>query len=148
LTFEFNELAKILLNPDGLYALNIASATNGRSSLLFQSVYKTFIKTFPNTIVLAFSSDPETLQNIILIGSVSDKPIDRVRVGRALDAAVNQSMVTARVMSKDELSGKKDGVFLTDNFAPAENLMLPAVEDYFGTYFEFYKTFLGEKLFL
>lgn len=148
LTYEFNEMAKQHLNPGGIYAINIASATKGEESLLFQSVYKTFIKTFPNTIVVAFSPDPLAMQNIILVGSISSKPIDRALVSRALDTTFNQERVMARIVSEEELLSQKDGVFLTDNFAPVENLVLPAVEGYFGDYFNFYKKFLEEKLFL
>ncbi len=144
LTYEFNELVKKRLNKDGVYALNMISATQGKESLLFQSAYKTFVKTFPNTIVIAFSSDPFVVQNIILVGSISSKPIDRASASRALDAA----RIAARIVPEEELRLQKDGVFLTDNFAPVENLMLPAVEGYFGAYLEFYKPFLGEKLFL
>jgi spermidine synthase len=148
LTYEFNELAKKHLNPGGLYAINIASATKGKESLLFQSVYKTFIKTFPNTIVIAFSPDPMAMQNVILVGSTLSKPIDRAVVSRTLDTIFNQGGVAARILFEDELSSSKDGVFLTDNFAPVENLVLPAVEGYFRPYFDFYKKFLGKKLFL
>jgi hypothetical protein len=87
-----------------------------------------------------------SLQNIVLVGSTEDKPINRGEVSRVIDMAISQKH--ARVLSREDLSHGKDGVLLTDNFAPVENLMLPAVEDYFKDYFGFYKTFLGEKFFL
>jgi spermidine synthase len=148
LTHEFNELVRKRLNRDGVYAVNIAGSVEGKSSVFFRSVYRTFVKTFPNSLVLAFSSNTETMQNIIFVGSTSDKPIDRASVSRALGTIFNQEGAAVHIVSDNELQAQNDEVFLTDNFAPVENLMIPAVEEYFGAYFEFYKTFLGEKLFL
>lgn len=149
LTHEFNESVKKHLNPGGIYALNIASAAEGSGALLFQSVYKTFVKTFPNTAVVAFSSNPLLFQNIVLVGTTSEKPIDRDAISRALNTVFNEAGVeSARVVFADPKQNADNGVFLTDDFMPVENLMIPAVREYFGSYFEFYKKFLGEKIFL
>jgi predicted membrane-bound spermidine synthase len=148
LTYEFNESVKRHLNRGGIYALNIASATEGKNSLLFQSVYKTFIKTFPNAIVVAFSLNPLVPQNITIIGTAEEKPMNRTLIKKQIDILYNKNWLNTRIVPDEELANQKSGIVLTDDFAPVENLMIPAVEDYFKPYFELYKPILGKKLFL
>lgn len=148
LTYEFNEQVKKRLNHDGIYAVNIVSATEGENSLLFKGVYKTFSKTFPNNTILSFSKNPSDPQNVTFIGSLSYEPINRDAVNRMLNNTFNKTATNARIVDTKNLQSKNDGVFLTDNFAPVENLTLPLIKNYFPSYFDFYKNVFGGKFLL
>ncbi|MCI0566346.1 fused MFS/spermidine synthase, partial [bacterium] len=146
LTFEWNELVKKRLNKDGIYAVSVVSSVAGENSLLLQSVYKTFSRTFPNNAVLSFSSNVNTPQNIVLVGSLSQNPI-----GDTVAVTVNNtfSKKAASVHMIDiNLLKHRDGVLLTDNFAPVERITLPVVKNYFPAYFDFSRKILGDTLIL
>jgi len=131
-TAEFTALVKERLNRNGIYAVNMVSALSGENSLLFQSVLKTFQVEFPAPYVFAFGSRPGAVQNIVLVGVNGEGPsFDRLR--ERLLANKETRRFAPTLIDSDTIQ-KDRGVLLTDDFAPVETLMIPAMESYFAPY--------------
>ena len=63
------------LNDDGVFVANIISSLEGDTSTFFRAEYKTIRSIFPQVYVFPVrSSDPTTIQNIIVVGIKSTKP--------------------------------------------------------------------------
>lgn len=138
-TKEFNNLALSRLNEDGIYAINFISAREGDNSLFFQSMLKTFSKTFPNHYVFAYGKNPTETQNIILIGVNSDQHIPEIELRKKLLETKDTSIFTQKLLIKPlALLTNQALPILTDNYAPTEKLMSPIVSAHFPVFASFY----------
>jgi len=136
-TLESNELIKGSLSEDGIFAINIISAVSGENSLFFQSVLRTIRKTFPNTYVLHYGHSLEEVQNLVIIGTDSERRISEQEIASGLESLPNGNLISAKILHEiPELSEKS--LVLTDDFAPVERLMGPAVKNNFKRHLETY----------
>ncbi len=138
-TKEFNSLAKKRLNDGGIYAINFISALRGNDADFFQSMFYTFQKTFPNSYVFAYGSDETEVQNIVLIGVNSSEHMAESELKKRLFGVNNETLLAKHVvdMPKKYISGNKQ-IALTDNYSPAERLMLPTIDAYFPKFAKLY----------
>jgi spermidine synthase len=68
MTYEFNELVKTKLTPDGVYAINFIGTTEGPGTEILHSVIKTISKSFIISDIFAFGSQPAEIQNLVIFG--------------------------------------------------------------------------------
>jgi len=129
-TREFFELAKSRLSPGGVVGSNIIGALDGPDSRLFRAIYKTFRAVFPTVYVFpvgygAFSS-PDTLRNIIIVGSR-----EPLLSAEALRARVREWRGRITLEGFEETAATLYGApirtddvpFLTDDHAPVDALI-------------------------
>jgi spermidine synthase len=137
LTVEWNNKVKTRLNDGGIYAINFIGTMQGPGSEFTESILSTFKKTFPNYYIFAMDKNPEDIQNIIIVGINST-------------GHENERSVYEKIFSQDSffLSEKlvlkpslPEGIILTDDFSPVEQLMKPIVQEYFPLNMVFLKKF-------
>ena len=143
-TREFTELVKSRLTPNGMYAMNMIGSFEGESSKFFQSILKTFSSTFPNYYIFGFGNDPARSQNIVIVGMNGELPLSIDDFKKRL----GESEVTrpfARFLVTNQDIDTSEGILLTDDFAPVENLMIPAMKEYFGPYLTSFRETIAER---
>jgi tetratricopeptide (TPR) repeat protein/MFS family permease len=124
-TYEFNEKVAQLLAPQGLYVINLIDTISAQPAFL-EAMMNTMSETFPYTYVLwpSRKKKPEKSDVVghftyLLIGS--QRELDKTKfesedfTGRLLDARAPTS-----------LKNKKEGIILTDDYAPVDNLLAGA----------------------
>jgi spermidine synthase len=141
-TKEFTAVVKNHLKEGGIYALNFIANSQGKDSLFFQSMVKTFKEVFSNSYVFIVGDLSYFPQNIILIGVNSNihKKADFLRL--RLSFLKNGSWLAQNFYDLNDFSDS-NGILITDNFAPLERLMIPVVNKYFSPYSLFYYSFLN-----
>jgi spermidine synthase len=140
-TEEFNLLVKNCLNDDGIYAINFISALSGDKAVFFQSMLHTFQKTFPNHYVFAYGNDERKVQNIVLIGMNSAEHIAEVDLKKRLLGLDDGLLLSEHVVERPKrYIPDNNYVVLTDNYSPAERLMLSTVDAYFPEFAKLYYT--------
>ena len=83
LSLQAASLMRTRLSPAGLLAANIVSPLEGEQSAFFRSAYKTFSLRFPHiTLMCTAPSEPEKVQNIALLASIS-KPLTQQQLLKA-----------------------------------------------------------------
>jgi spermidine synthase len=128
MTLEFfNELSSHL-TPDGLIISNLISSYVGDTSNLMRAEYKTVNLVFPQVYVFyTLSSFKSQLQNLILVATKNNLRYDSETLSQnALEAPKNG--ITISQYSKtlfDATVNTFDVPILTDDYAPAENLLNP-----------------------
>jgi len=126
-TQEFFELARDRMNQDGVFVANLIGSLDQQTPSFILSEMRTFQKAFPNSYFFA-SGSPDSLstQNIVFVGSKSDKKLDLNS-----EAVTRQDDPTlARLGSKAVDPRNFDlGQYpvLTDNYAPIEYLLTPVL---------------------
>jgi len=109
-----------ILNDKGVVVMNIISSVKGRNSRFFQAQFITFQEVFPQ--VFAFlvddQKDPEKSQNIIIVASKSELPINMNNRNPELDS-----------MLKNLWQGEFTYHLpvLTDNYAPVDRYLIPVI---------------------
>lgn len=121
-TKEFNEKITRLLKDDGVYMVNmIDTYENGR---FLGALINTIKLTFPNIYVITnLISLPDLRDTYVIIAS--KKEIDAKAILEEYD-----NRLKLRYLEKkdfDYLHARSEGVILTDNYAPVENLLAPVV---------------------
>jgi spermidine synthase len=124
-TREFAQKVRGLLAPDGLYlALVIDRMRGGR---FMASLVRTLQEVFPHVYVL--SDVPRTMapraQTYVVAASAAPLDLDRLRAVPGHEPDGDRSV---RVMPADAMAHWLEGadpVILTDDYAPADNLMAP-----------------------
>lgn len=116
-TQEFLRQVKSALTANGVYVTNIISSVEGEKSLFYQAYLATLATVFEPIWVISLD-EPENLQNIVVFsfkGNPQLAPENIPEESRQYLASINKN-------PKYSLN-----LVLTDNFAPVENLMLPAL---------------------
>lgn len=108
-TMEAAAEMKTHLNPNGILVMNIISAPEGPASGFFKAEYKTYASVFRNVYALPVEGKNEDVQNIIMLASDWDIPVENF----TMDCVGNY------IPDVD----LEDAVLLTDDFAPTESLM-------------------------
>ena len=139
LTKEWNETVKDRLNNNGIYAVNFIGSMTGLYSNFTKSVLDTFKISFPNFYIFSFGINPESIQNIVLIGIKGDLPINQKDLQQKISNGKNPFL--AKRITSSELLLNTEGTILTDNFSPIEKLMQPIIRDYLPKELSFIKTY-------
>jgi spermidine synthase len=138
-TLEFNAIAKEKLNPGGIYAVNFISSLEGDNSLFFQSMLKTFSKTFSQYYAFSYGKNNQEVQNIILLGINSTNVINNDDITASLTKIDPSGYYSKKIIKEPYSFVKKNQAFLLkDDFAPTEKLMNPIIKNYFPKYAAFY----------
>jgi spermidine synthase len=124
-TREFAQKIRNLLKPDGLYlALVIDRMRGGR---FMASLVRTLQEVFPHVYVLAdvAKTMAPRAQTYVVAASATPLDLERLRTirGQGPDGEVSVRIMPQEAMA-DWLRGS-DSVLLTDDYAPADNLMAP-----------------------
>ena len=124
-TREFNDLVRSHLSDDGIYALNII---DGNDLPFLGAFLRTLKQTFSNIYLVPNNRSLKIIRNtyIILAGN---QPIDTERL-RMFDGGNNQRNIDEWLVSQDELDSVATSgtVTLSDDFVPADNLLIPMFE--------------------
>ncbi len=126
LTREFNEKIDRILSDDGVYMLNIID--NYKSGRLLGAVINTIKETFPYLRIVSDIKRNEGLQNFILIAS--NHEIDC----RQLFKALYPKNEPLWMLTDSDIKGpceRANRIVLTDDYAPVDNLLAPAVATYY-----------------
>lgn len=142
LTKEFNLLVKERLNDGGVYALAFIGSFEGPGASIYESVRKTFSEVFPSHYVFALGKNPSSPQNIILIGVSGGEKIPQEVLKRKI-ASIKYGAVLRSYLIDEDKYPFENGIVLTDDYAPVEDLMRPLVKQYFKQFAEFLKLALG-----
>jgi spermidine synthase len=126
-TYEFDQRVRRILRDDGFYMINVIDKMRG--GLFLPSFVRTMRAVFPNVYImsagtpwLATTSFPNTF---VVVGTGT--PLDQERLKRVRGQSVTGSTITNVMPSDllDEWLASAPGVFLTDDYAPADNLVAP-----------------------
>lgn len=139
-THEANEAAKKHLTPEGIYALSIISAREGKNSLIYKSVVRTFTETFPEYHALFLGPEQETIQNIILIGINSETKgrKDEVEIKKEVEKITLDIDYPGKIIYEYKPPIADGAIYLTDDFAPLEKLSLGPINAFFNDYANWY----------
>ncbi|MFY9299622.1 MAG: fused MFS/spermidine synthase [Candidatus Nitrosotenuis sp.] len=122
MTLEYFELLKNRLEPDGVVISNLIGTTEGDTSTLVRSVYKTMNQVFPTIYVFKTKGyDSVSVQNIMFVTSRSNIDFGSA-FERNTDVAYRNKFLENYVGSQMKVD---DVYVLTDQFAPVEHLINP-----------------------
>lgn len=112
-TQEMMETIDNHLNEDGLLVMNVISAVDGDSGLIFQAQYKTIEQVFPYTLAFPVedAGDQERIQNIIIIASKSN-------IHNLVN--INEGEYAKEMMHLRKERIADDVLIFTDDHAPVE----------------------------
>ncbi len=122
-TREFNEKIKSILSDDGMYMINlIDSYDNGH---FLGAIINTVKETFPYVHIATNKVSLPDLRDTYVVAA-SMKPFDAPEMFKEF----NPELKFRNLGSKDleYLKKQSDGIILTDNYAPVENLLAPVVK--------------------
>lgn len=137
-TLEFNEMLAEMLEPDGVYMINIIDVYDGKETpeaLRFGGFLgawvKTAKKTFPHIYVFGTQSEPGSGLRETFVVVVSKQPLNLEKLGEEADdpeffqdgKPFATSYYTKEHM--DALEVRSRGIVLIDDYAPVENLLAP-----------------------
>jgi predicted membrane-bound spermidine synthase len=146
LTKEFASDVHASLNQNGIYAINFIGSLEGPKAEMFESVYRTFAAVFPNNYILAFGATPVAIQNITIVGVNNDHTVSYNVLKKKLDSIDATHFLSGILVDKAVLNGGtgiKDGVVLTDDHAPIEQMMSGLMDEYFSKYLPIYNKVLS-----
>lgn len=121
-TKEFNDKISDILAPEGVYMLTIIDTYD--SGKFLGAVVNTFQQTFPNTYVLTERRMPKWARNTFVVVASRQK-LDFKNI-----ISKYQKTTDLWCLSNPDVNNLKEkshGLVLTDNYAPAENLLAPVV---------------------
>jgi spermidine synthase len=124
-TQEFDRQLANRLTPTGFYLANIIDKMQG--GRFIPSIVRTLKTVFPNVYVMSeFDSFNSPAQNTYVVAA-SMTPLDEQRLRAARGQGFNGQTVT-KIMSGPDMDAwltRADGVLLTDDYVPADNLLAP-----------------------
>jgi spermidine synthase len=128
MTLEFfNELSSHL-TPDGLIISNLISSYVGDTSNLMRAEYKTVNLVFPQVYVFyTLNSFKSQLQNLMLVATKNNLRYDSETLSQNALAAPKNGIILSQYSKTlfDATVNTFDVPILTDDYAPAENLLNP-----------------------
>ena len=121
-TYEFNQKVRRLMNPGGVFLANVIDIY--QSGLFLGAMINTLERSFPHVYVLSTvfggPSDEDYRDTFVVVGSGRPLKLDD------LDFDVYQgSLIEQHHMAT--LRRRSNGLVLTDDFAPVDNLLAPVV---------------------
>jgi spermidine synthase len=124
-TREFDEKIQQLLNDDGFYLTLVIDKLRG--GLFIPSYTRTLKQVFPSVYMTADGALFESSAPNTYVVAGTSRPLDRARFN-AIKGLGPSSRVTTAIMPDGELNEyirTAGGVFLTDDYVPADNLIAP-----------------------
>ena len=123
-TKEFNDKLAQILKSEGVYMLNMADVYD--SGRFLGSLVNTLEQTFPNVYVVSEIRQRIAGGNFVVIAAKREINFEN------LDTQKSVKNLDLWILSNTDMEILKDkarGVILTDNYAPAENLVAPVVRE-------------------
>jgi spermidine synthase len=121
-TLEFNEKLRQLMRPDGVFLANIIDLY--RTGRFLGAVINTVEKTFPHVYALTSTiggpSDEDERDTFVVVGSTRPLPLDGI-AGKGCSCWLLQPKQLAVLRERSQ------GMVLTDDYAPVDNLLAPVV---------------------
>jgi predicted membrane-bound spermidine synthase len=116
-TYEFNQHIKSALRPDGFYMVTlIESGTNGK---FLRAYINTLHKTFKNVFLYTPGEVLESSYRSTFVVMATDRDLE--------PPAENGWRLTPRA-ELEAYMAKETPLFLSDNYAPVDNLLLPVID--------------------
>ena len=131
MTHEFFQTLEKRLEPNGVVISNLIGSIEGKNSPLVRSVYKTMMTTFPVSYVFPTETEPEFIQNIMIVSSNQPYEFDRLLL---LQISKNSPVdYLSDELDKQEhfytgIVETSDVPFLTDQYNPSEVLINPVTK--------------------
>jgi tetratricopeptide (TPR) repeat protein/spermidine synthase len=122
-TLEFTEQIRELLTDEGVYVMNLIDSLESGSFL--RAVEATCQQVFPHVDVFAASKDPQKRSTFIVVCSARDLDLASLP-----DDVADRHRGGACVFV--DLGETEEGLVLTDDYAPVENLLAEVVSDFQG----------------
>ncbi len=130
-TLEFTAKLRELLKPDGVYMINIIDIYAEGFGRFLGSFVGTSIQNFAYVYVFSSSDDVPTDDRDTFIVACSMRPLDIHNLGTHSDLDAFEGVLFA--WAEDGVLGgqmetvleRSEGLILTDNFAPVDNLLAP-----------------------
>jgi tetratricopeptide (TPR) repeat protein len=119
-TKEFNDNIANVLNDDGVYMLNVVDVYD--SGRFLGAVVGTFQKTFPCVYVLAEGASRDMGGNFVVVGAKRKIALEGLSQHEAVRSLALWVLTDSEI---EQLKEKANGVVLTDDYAPVENLLVP-----------------------
>ncbi|MBU0678186.1 MAG: fused MFS/spermidine synthase [Verrucomicrobia bacterium] len=138
-THEFNESLARLLSDDGLYLFHVIDSL--KSGRFLGAVYDTVRETFPYVSVVSLDRDLYSRGTFMLV--CSKRPHDVTAVPAMIKH--RHSSYSGKLLTRadlDELDALSEGLVLTDDFAPVDNLIKELVKGDSG---DLCQKYLGES---
>ncbi len=121
-TREFNDKIAQILTDDGIYMVNVVDVLE--SGRFIGSIVDTLKLTFPDVWVFAENLPPGVRNTFVVIAAKKNIDLEHL----AEEEMIKSSNLWIMSNSDVEMLGKKaGGTVLTDDYAPVENLVKPAV---------------------
>ena len=126
-TREFDQRVRAVLNDDGFYLVNIIDKLRG--GLFIPSFVRTLQTVFPYVYVMSsgtpWTSSTSFANTYVVVGTAT--PLDSERLKQVRGQGSGGSLVTNIMPADlmDEWLATAPGVLLTDDYAPADNLVAP-----------------------
>jgi spermidine synthase len=121
-TYEFNEKARRLMSEDGMLLANVIDVY--RSGLFVGAMINTLRQTFPHVYVFSAApggpTDADARDTFVVLGSL--QPLNR---SSSSYDALDRIMLTGDHLAV--LKERSQGLVLTDDFAPVDNLLAPVI---------------------
>jgi spermidine synthase len=126
-TLEFDQKVRVLLRDDGVYLVNVIDKLQG--GLFISSFVRTMRAVFPHVYIMSsgtpWVSTINYANTFVVVGTAT--PLDTDRLQRVRGQGSNGRLIT-NVMPPDLMESwleASQGVVLTDDYAPADNLVAP-----------------------
>ena len=126
-TREFDQRVRAVLNDDGFYLVNIIDKLRG--GLFIPSFVRTLQTVFPYVYVMSsgtpWTSSTSFANTYVVVGTATPLDVERLKQvhGQGSDGSLVTNIMPADLM--DEWLATAPGVLLTDDYAPADNLVAP-----------------------
>lgn len=121
-TQEFTEKVRRLLADDGVYMVNLIDTYDNARFL--GAVYNTLREVFDHVYVVTSPGDLPSLRNTFVVVA-SPQSLDLPAILNAYNPHLRFWVLDESQIA--EIQDKSDGLILTDDFAPVENLLAPVV---------------------
>jgi spermidine synthase len=121
-TQQFNEKIREIMAADGVYLINAVDIFN--SGKFAGNLVNTLERTFPHVYLVKKRSRNDLPENNVIIAS--KKAIDLSNI-KTVETMADNSLWVFDDNDIAELKKKADAIILSDNYAPVENLLAPAV---------------------
>jgi len=122
-TKEYNDKIFNLLTGDGIYMVNMIDMLD--SGLLVGSVANTLRQTFPYVAILTDTRTKPNIRNTF-VAAAAKRKLNLTNVCRGFPIDPNLKILNESEI--EQLQKRSNGLILTDNYAPVENLLAPVVK--------------------
>ena len=121
-TYEFNEKLRRLMSPQGVLLANVIDVF--KSGKFLGAMVNTIEKTFPHVYVFSTAlggpSDTDSRDTFVVVGSLRTLPL----------ADFDWAQYSGWLLDEQQLATlreRSNGLVLTDDFAPVDNLLAPVI---------------------